>query len=168
MIFLLPGQVSRLLKVTLHKATACQRQPFLIYSFRYFSSKTVETVVFCHGYQTRDMVEAQKSLLHVCFFNIIISVNTCRVIFATRLTPYKYIFKTIDKHVRQYFSTSSLIARPVNGLLFLFGGRTDDYTCQILVSLTDCSFTYDHFQKTQQLARGERKIVLSVDIWDIR
>lgn len=36
--------------------------------------------------------------------------------------------------------------------------------CQILVSLTNCSFTYDHFQKMQQLARGERKIVLSVDI----
>ena len=30
--------------------------------------------------------------------------------------------------------------------------------------LMDCSFAYDHFQKTQQLARGEGKIVLSIDI----
>ena len=30
--------------------------------------------------------------------------------------------------------------------------------------LTDCSFMYDHFQKTRQLARGEGKIESSVDI----
>ena len=44
---------------------------------------------------------------------------------------------------------------------FLFGSRTDDF-----VTLTDCSFVYDHFQKTRQLARGagEGKIEFSVDI----
>ena len=34
--------------------------------------------------------------------------------------------------------------------------------------LMDCSFTYDHFQRTQQHARGERKVVFSVDIRCIR
>ena len=51
--------------------------------------------------------------------------------------------KTINKPVRQYFSTTSLIASPVNGLLCLVVEL-------ILVSLTDCSFAYDHFQKTRQ------------------
>ena len=32
------------------------------------------------------------------------------------------------------------------------------------MTLTDCSFVYDHFQKTRQLARGEEKIEFSVDI----
>ena len=38
------------------------------------------------------------------------------------------------------------------------------FNCQILVSLTDCSFTYDHFQKTQQLAQGQGKIEVPVNI----
>ena len=48
--------------------------------------------------------------------------------------------------------------------LFLFCCRTDNFRCQILLSLTDCSFAYDHFQNTQQLTRGEGKIAFSVDI----
>ena len=42
--------------------------------------------------------------------------------------------------------------------------ETDDCRCQILVSLMDCNFAYDHFQKTRQLARGKGKIELTVDI----
>ena len=78
------------------------------------------------------MVEVQKSPLHVGFFDIRTSVVSFLVLSATRLAWYKGIFKNyINKYVRQYFSTSSLIARPVNGLLFLFGSRTDDFSCQI-------------------------------------
>ena len=32
------------------------------------------------------------------------------------------------------------------------------------MSLTDYSFAHNHFQKTQQLARSEGKMILSVDI----
>ena len=42
--------------------------------------------------------------------------------------------------------------------------ETDDCRCQILVSLMNCNFVYDHFQKTRQLARGKEKIELTVDI----
>ena len=109
------GKLPRLLEMTLRGATACQRKPFLMHSFRYFSNKKVEIAVFCLGYQTRSMVEAQKSPLHVSFFSIRISIVSFFVLLATRLTRYKGIFK--NKHVRQYFSISSLIARPVNGCL---------------------------------------------------
>ena len=59
--------------------------------------------------------------------------------------------KRINKHIRQYFSTSSLIARPKNGLLLLFCGSTDNCRCQIWLSLTDCSFVYDHFRRHDNL-----------------
>ena len=122
--FFYQGQVARLLEMTLCGATACQRQPFLMHSFRYFSNKKVEIAIFCLDYQTRSMVESHKSPLqndkcHFWFYRPLGSLGT------------KASSKTINKHVRQYFSTSSLIARPVNGLLFLFGSRTDDFSCQI-------------------------------------
>ena len=112
------GKLPCLLEMTLRGATTCQRQPFLMHSFRYFSNKKVEIAVFCLGYQTRSMVEAQKSPLHVSFFGIGMSIVS---FFGFGLgwvgLGTKAFSKTINKHVRQYFSTSSLIARPVNGCL---------------------------------------------------
>ena len=46
------------------------RHQYPMHSFRYFSNKMVEIAVFCCGYQTRSMVEAQKLPLHVCLFNV--------------------------------------------------------------------------------------------------
>ena len=63
------GKLSRLLKVTLCGATGCQRQQCLIQFFRYFSNKQ-KIAIFCCGYRTRSMAEAQKLPLHVCFFDI--------------------------------------------------------------------------------------------------
>ena len=74
------------------------------------------------------------------------------------------ISKNINKNVWQYYSSSSLIARPLNGLLLCFVVEQTILSCQILVSSTDCSFAYDHFQKMRHLAQGQEKIELTVDI----
>ena len=109
------GKLSCLLKVTLRKATGHQRQPFLMHSFRYFSNKKVEIAVFCHGYQTRSMVEVQK--LPYMFVSL-----TYEVSFWLDWLPGSFrvhtAWKNTNEQVRHYLSTSSLIARPVNGLLF--------------------------------------------------
>ena len=91
------GKLPRLLEMTLRGATARQRQPFLMHSFRYFSNKKVEIAVFCLGYQTRSMVEAQKSPLHVSFFDIRTSTVSFLVLSATRLARYKGIFKNYQQ-----------------------------------------------------------------------
>ena len=111
------------------------------------------------------MVGAQKLPLHVCFFDI----STWIVPFFLFDQPPGSFYvhtssKRINKHVRQYFSTSSLIARPENGLLLLSGGLTGNCRCQILLFLTKYSFVYNHFQKMRQLPRGEGKIELTADI----
>ena len=155
------GKFSRLLKATLREATGRQRQPFLMHSFRHFSNKKVEIAVFCCGYQTRSTVEVAFTCLHLWHMNVNI-VILARLV--ARLISRTYSLKNTNEQVRHYLSTSSLIARPVNGLLFLFGGLTDRFSYQTLVSLMDYSFAYNYFQKTRQLARGEGKITLSVDI----
>ena len=64
------GKLSRLPKVTLRGAIGHQRQQCLMHFFRHFSNDQEKMAVFCYGYQTRSMAEAQKSPLHVCFFDI--------------------------------------------------------------------------------------------------
>ena len=71
--------------MTLRGATARQRQPFLMHSFRYFSNKKVEIAIFCLGYQTRSIVEAQKSPLHVSFFDIRTSIVSFLVLSAGKV-----------------------------------------------------------------------------------
>ena len=73
-------------------------------------------------------------------------------------------FKKTNKHTRSYFSTSSLVAYATEDLLLLFDDQPDRYGGKIWLPLTSCSSAYDRFQKLGQLARGEREIILSVDV----
>ena len=66
-------------------------------AFFVFLQQKVEIAVFCLGYQTRSMVEAQKSPLHVSFFDIRTSIVSFLVLSATRLARYKGIFKNYQQ-----------------------------------------------------------------------
>ena len=83
------GKLSRLPKVILHGATGHQRQQCLMHLFQVFLQRPRKIAVFCYGYQTRSMAEAQRSPLHVCYFDI----WTCIVSFLA--IPHTYNFQKI-------------------------------------------------------------------------
>ena len=67
--------------------------------FQVFLQQRGRNSRLCHGYQTRSMVEAQKSPLHVCFFNIWTKIVSFLVLSATRLALYKDIFKELSTNM---------------------------------------------------------------------
>ena len=69
-------------------------------------TKTVEIAIFCCGCQARSMVSSQ-------YMSVSSTFEWSPGLFHTRTSSFMY------RHVRQYFSTSSLIARPVNGSFYL-------------------------------------------------